>query len=502
MNSYHRYFEGRALILVSTNGGTSFDDTIAVHPLVGVNSSNPIDERVGFNISSIAGGKSSVVKFQFLFDGTFDDPGASGSGQGYYFWMIDDIEINELPKHELRWTQWNDSPENAAYFGPVSGLSSKLGIMAKKSSDNMDNTRGMEFDANAYNYGWGSLNNVELTVEIVDLGTNMVVASRTSAGDTNLMSGDIATYNTLNTFGNDWTPTANGNYGLVFTADADSASLVGDTIPFFVTEDLMSLDWNDFDNRLGTGTSLGDDGGAMASRIDIVDPVYLTNVWVGISNATVPGAIVEIEVYDTAGFDYQAGFPAQNLKGTSASYTITQQDVDDGFFEIPVTDAQGNPVYLNGDAYYISVVMYSNSGANPVFLRNGQTIVQHFAASIMYDAIDARWWSGFSGSLALNSPWIRARVTKSIGVNERMLEQAITVAPNPAVDFVNVAFENVEGSFDVSMTDITGRLMSTETVEVLGAMKHTIDVSNMPAGVYMLNVNNGKASVTYKITVQ
>ena len=498
-NSYHRYFEGRALVLVSTNGGTSFTDTIAVHPLVGVNSSNPIDERVGLNLSAIAGNQSNV-KIQFLFDGTFDDPGASGSGQGYYFWMIDDIEINELPKHALRFTEWNDSPANAAYFGPVSGLSSKLGIMAKRASDNMDNTRAIEFDANAFNYGWGTLNNVELNVDVIYNGT--LVGTYTSTGDTTLASGEIATYNTMNTFGNAYTPTATGTYGLVFRATSDSAEVIGDTIDFFVTEDLMSLDWGDFANRLGTGARLGDDGGAMASRIDITDPVYLTSVWVGISTASSPGATVEIEVYDTAGFDYVAGFPSSALKGASASYTLTQQDVDDGFFEIPVFDASNGPVYMNGDSYFISVVMYSNAGANPIYLANSTIIEQHFFAAIMYDAVDARWWSGFSGSLALNSPFIRARVTKSVGVAEQELESKVTIAPNPAVDFVNVNFTDIDGNFDVTMTDITGRVMVSQTVEVLGATQHTIDVSNLSAGVYMLNVNNGSASVTHKITVQ
>ena len=38
---------------------------------------------------------SSQLKMQFIYDGTVDN----GSGFGYYFWMIDDVQLIETPAY-------------------------------------------------------------------------------------------------------------------------------------------------------------------------------------------------------------------------------------------------------------------------------------------------------------------------------------------------------------------------------------------------------------------
>jgi len=498
-NSYHRYFEGRAIIAFSTDNGATWPDTLAAHPGIAVNAATATNAVVGLNISNIVGDMDSV-KLRFIFDGTYDDPGASGSGAGYYFWMIDDIEINGLPKHELRLTDWNGAPSFDMIFGPASG-SSKMGIVAK--NNNTDQTRDMEFDANAYNYGWGTLNNVKLQVSILDVN-NTLISTYTSTGSVNLMSGDTANYNTLNTYNNAFNPNAVGTYRALYKVYSDSATVYSDTINFYVTDSLMSSDMNDFDNRIGTA-NVGDDGSALATRMDLVDDVIMTGVWVGLSNTTVAGGTIEVEVYDTVGFDFIAGFPSANLKAASASYIITQGDIDNGYFQVPVSDGVNNFVMLSGPSYYVSVKMFSNAGANVIYLRNGQTLSQPATAKLMYYTLDPnatpRWYTGFTSDV-INSLWIRPIVSTGIGVAEDALKAAINVGPNPASDYVNVMFNDIEGDFTLTMTDVTGRVVSSETVNVLGAVNHTVNVSSLSAGVYMLNVNSGAASVTYKISVQ
>lgn len=501
-NSYHRYFEGRAIIAFSTDGGTTWPDTLAAHPGIAVNASTATNAIVGLNVTSIVAGEDSV-RLRFIFDGTYDDPGASGAGAGYYFWIIDDIEINELPKNEIRFTEWQGAPAQDIIFGPAAG-SSKMGIMTL--NNNTDQTRDIEFDANVYNYGWAPQSNVGLTVEVIDGNTNNVITSFSSTGAvSSLGSNDTADYNTLNTYGNPWTPTSTGWYRLVYKAVADSASAVSDTFNVYVTDSLMSNDFNTFDNRIGTA-NVGDDGSALATRIDLVQGATMTGVWIGLSNTSVAGGVIEVEVFDSTGFDYIAGYPTNALKATSPSaYTLTATDISNGFVQLPLTDGQFPYVTLPSGAYFVAVKMYSNSGASPVYLRNDQSVIQPAFSKLMYYTLDpnnpARWYTGFTSDV-VNGLWIRAKLSMGVGLEEDVLLNSVKVGPNPATSFVNVAFENIEGEFTLTLTDISGRTISVENVNVFGAANHTLSVEGLAAGVYMLNINNGKASITQKISVQ
>jgi hypothetical protein len=447
---------------------------------------------------SFLGGQDSV-RIRFIFDGTYDDPGASGSGMGYYFWNIDDIVVESLPKFEMRFTEWEGAPPQDILFGPAQG-SSKMGILTKNGLT--DQTRDIEFDCNIYNYGYGSVNNVQLTVDVLDAATGTLVSSFTSTGSVNLASGDTGTYNDLNTVGNPFKPVNVGTYDIVYKAVGDSVTAVSDTFSVFVTDSLMSNDFNVFDNSIGTSQQ-GDDGSAVANRLDLVQPAIMTGVWVGLSTATVAGATVEIEVFDTVGFDFLTGYPATALVATSLPYLITQDDIDNGFFQVPITDGTNQYVQLASGAYFVAVRMFSNGGTNLIAIANDQTFTQPSFSSIMYNTDDGRWYTGYTNSLTLNGLFIRGKLLATSGIGmEDMLNANIKVGPNPAADFINVNFEDLEGDFTLTLTDITGRVVSVEQVSIFGAGFHTLNVSELSAGVYMLNINNGSASVSHKISVQ
>lgn len=494
--SYHRYFEGRALIAFSTDGGTTWPDTLAAHLGIAVNAATATNAYVALNVSSIIGNQSNV-KLRFIYDGVYDDPAATGNG-GYYFWMIDDIELNDLPKHELRLTDWNGAPAIDMIFGPASG-SSKMGILCKNIG--IDEMRNMEFDANVYNYGFETQTNVKLTVDILD-GNNLLISSWTSTSDTVLNTSDTGTYNTLNTYGNPFLTTGVGDYRAVYKVHSDSTQVVSDTFNFYVTDTILGLDFNDFTNRVGT-PNISDDGSAIASRIDLVMPCVIKSVRVMLSNTTVAGGIVEVEVFDTTGFDFTAGFPATSLVAASTAYTITQADVTRRYFQVPVSDGINPYAELPGSSYFLSVKMFSNTGANPINIRNGQLINQPAFSSILYNSDESRWYSGFLDSKNLNAPHIRANISvHGIGVDEQKLRSSIKVGPNPASDFIYISFEDLEGIYTLNLSDITGRKISEQKVDILGNTQKSVSVQNLASGIYILNVTNGTANASYKISVQ
>ena len=505
LNSYYREYAARVFVAFSTDNGTTWPDSIELHTDIVINQRTSADAVIKSDVSEYIGGESQA-KMRFIFDGTL----SASSGSGYYYWMIDDIEINPLPTYELRFTDWNGAPAQDMVFGPAAG-STRLGHMALATAGTnaTDQTRDITFDANVYNYGSGSLNGVNLMVDIYSGGA--LVTSRMSLDSVDLNYRDTATWNDLNTYTNAWNPSSVGEYEVVYSISSDSAATIySDTIQVTVDPTQTSTDFNNISSSFGTENLAETDGIIYAPEIDLVQAAKATTLWVAFSSTTVAGGFIDVEIYDTAGLPVGisdpmdpfelVGVAAETWASTSAgAYEITADDIANGYAEIPLTDGTNPYVNLPAGSYSINMILYSNAGANPIQILNDET----FSTSgrrLMFVPGD-RWYGGFTSPI-FNAPFARLTFAPNIGVNEEALKASITVAPNPAVDYVNVSFEDLDGNFNLTMTDITGRVMVAETVEVLGATKHTVDVSSFPAGVYMLNVNNGTASVTYKVSVQ
>lgn len=73
----------------------------------------------------------------------------------------------------------------------------------------------------------------------------------------------------------------------------------------------------------------------------------------------------------------------------------------------------------------------------------------------------------------------------------------ISVYPNPASSTMNVDLSSdFEGQINFRITDLTGRTISVESINADGGeLHHTINVSNMAKGIYLLNIEgvNGKS---------
>jgi hypothetical protein len=79
-----------------------------------------------------------------------------------------------------------------------------------------------------------------------------------------------------------------------------------------------------------------------------------------------------------------------------------------------------------------------------------------------------------------------------------------SVYPNPVseVATVSVSLPEEVKSLEISMIDMQGRLVSTQSFEnASGVVEHEISVSNLKAGVYFVNVKGGAYSTTKKLVV-
>lgn len=493
------------LVLFSSDGGMTYPDTVLVD---GTLASNTVSDRnIKLNISNIVGGEDSV-RIQFAFNAL--EPIALTGGltaYGYYFWAIDDIVIQDLPPFELQFVDFNDAPAIDMIFGPATG-STNAGVMALSSAPGnpTDQTRDITFDCNVLNYGFKDVNDVQLKVDIFSAGA--LVSSRTS-GLVSITSGAVATWDSLNTYNNAWNPTAVGDYDVVYSALSDSAATIySDTVRVTVDPTELGLDFSVFDSDFGTEN--GDpDGQIYSSDIDLVQPGIATSLWIDFRNAdTYVGAQIEVAIYDTGAFDGTTFLPS-GLFGTSTAafgstisdaYTLTVDDSIAGVVEIPLTDGTNEFINLPAQGVSVNLTLFSNGGANHIQILNDRSF-STAGRRLMYVPSDATWYSGYTSNI-FNAPLMHIVFADNIGVEEKLLQTVVTVGPNPATDYVDVRFRDVEGNFELTMMNIAGQVVSKQNVEVFGATTQTVDVSSLPAGVYMLNINNGKASVTHKISVQ
>ncbi len=72
--------------------------------------------------------------------------------------------------------------------------------------------------------------------------------------------------------------------------------------------------------------------------------------------------------------------------------------------------------------------------------------------------------------------------------------EEFNVSPNPAKDFIQINFENIENNTSIELIDVVGKKVKTEKL----MNKNTLlDISDLNNGLYILNINNG---VTIKST--
>jgi hypothetical protein len=496
---YYRRFAGPAgsqavpatYVDFSVDGGATFPYSVTLNSSIAVNSSTATNDVVNIIAGSYIGGQDSV-KIRFRFDGD------------YYFWCIDDIQIVGTPANRMSFTEWQGAPAQDIIYGPSTSGSSRMGHMTLKQA------RGISFDANAVNSGTAAQSNVKLMVKVLDeLGT--VIQTVSSATKSVLNAGDTATFNDLNTYATAWTPSANAEYQLIYNLLSDSVSIFSDTTSLFVTDSTMSMDFGSWDNSIGasTNTTQWGDGSQMYNRHDLVDDELLFGAKVYLGSTTVAGGILELSVYDSSAYGGNTSGWDVNKLVAYGQKVLDAQDVSQGFVRFDFTDASsGRGVDLDQSkgAYMYNLTMYDNQGVNTLLVRNDQTWGKVGGSGGMYLAALGNWYSGYSGSRSLNNLWIRgincpatnAAACMSIGMDEESVN-AITFSPNPASDYVSIDFGLSVGNYDVSIMDLTGKVLKSEKIRAAADVK--LNISDLNVGMYLVRIQKGKYVKTSKLSV-
>jgi hypothetical protein len=81
---------------------------------------------------------------------------------------------------------------------------------------------------------------------------------------------------------------------------------------------------------------------------------------------------------------------------------------------------------------------------------------------------------------------------------------AIRISPNPAKDVAYISFDNsvFQNNVTLTVSDMTGRSIQQNKVHLdMGANNIQLNLENISAGMYLVNITNGKESATQKIVL-
>lgn len=513
--SYARRFQAGFFVAFSTDGGSTYIDTIEFYPedAVGVNEASANADVAVANVSSTVGGQDSVV-MQFIFDGTR----SNANGSGYYFWQIDDIELRDPPRNQLFFTTFNGAaPQDIIYNGDP--FHAKYGIM------HVDQVVPVEFDANLYNYGTATQTNVNLEVEIWDAAGPTLVTTVSATGCASVPSGDTCDFNDLAT--SSWTPPAQpASYILVYKGISDSISSASttttDTFNLFVSDGLYSTDRNEVSNFVGTNSAnppIQNIGVRFSLENKDADTLanlnFLEGVNVYFSSLTDSTASIEFAIWDTVGFEFNSGFPAgtQAIKRFFFTLDGSAPGNTSYFFPFGTEDSiydnatqtwndTMRPYALPTGTYFITMTMLPNATDGVVRLANDATFEQ-FGNSTIMQLNDGNWYSGFNSS-TYEAPFMRLEVGAqpvwNIGVKETD-RSAFSVYPNPTLGRGNIRFDQA-GSYDIHVMDMVGNQVRSLSRTVNANEEVQLNLSDLPSGVYLVNIQGESIDKTVKLTIE
>lgn len=487
---YYRRFAGPGAVqtvpatylLFSRNGGTTWSDTLMINSNIAVNAATTNPAVIRVNVSSQIGNNDSV-KVAFLFDGDF------------YVWMIDDVKLTEIANNDLAITNTVMLPDTA------NGRTLEYGTLP------IQNKTPLTFQARVRNNGKVAQPNVRLNVTVADTLNNTLFTAASAQ-----LASLAAFTDTLLTVTTNY-PATNVIYTRInYTTTSDST----DATPadnaavrqLSVTDSVFSpaVAVPATQGIVGTGqfgTPAAQDVG-LANLFEIVNEDTVTSATARLNvTGTTPtqaGALVQFSIRTP---DAASGFPgdATTIVVESDIYTVTQEDVDNGFIRVDFPAELGglpqNRILTPGD-YWLQADLYSNNGTNRVRFLDDLTFTQPFFTSMLFTT---QW---FSNGNALRMSLNMADIASNVSVNELNKNLKLNVYPNPAKNILNLAVsaDASLGRISYQVMDIAGRIVSSEAT-VINSNNEVIpvDISTLQNGVYSIVVKTSKGYNTSRFVV-
>jgi len=460
---YHRVFRDSLFLETSLDNFATVAGRYPIQENLGVGNSSPNPEYISVNVSASSGNQSAVY-FRFHYEGEWD-----------YATMIDDVNFSETPDNEL---SFSDETFGGWWLGyQVTG---DLGTDFTMYPMSQAIANPYRLEGVVRNSGVQTQNNVTMHVDVVDENGSTTALTSSSVS---LTTGETDTLATTSTF----LPPNMGLYNMSFWATSDSFpttdTLTRSTI---VTDTVygMDYDWN-FDGANASGyayLSRPSCGQVLANAFDIYANATLTSISFHVSDQSVAGGDVTVQLYETDG---------QIFLEESDSYTLQQSDIGN-WVTIPLL----SPYPLFAGTSYLAGVLGTQHPTDTVGVSSSGN--DHTSGYIQDNGCDIGT-SGFGAWYTSDARLIRMNFGTVSAVNDILLNSGFIVYPNPSNGIFTIDNQNNE-TYSVSVTDIIGKVVYNSIITNL--TNKSIDLSKVESGVYSIEFENDGNSFVQKIIIE
>ena len=418
-------------------------------------SSNP--EVTSINISSVAGNQSTVyIRFGWV--------------ARCYYWMIDDIKIVETDPNRL---EISDHTYGGWWLGYQ--ITGDIGIDYTFNPMNQANQNPYRMEAVVQNNGASAQTNTKLNTLITDeFGSVITNAS------SNTITSMVNAYDTLATNTN-FSPTNYGYHEISFWASSDSFVSTDTLVRGTVVSDTVyavDYDWNSDGANAGNGYFLGRScgGQVLANAFDIYENTTLTSISFHVNDNSVPGAELNVELYETDGQIYLE---------ESDSYVLTAADID-SWVTLPLL----NPYPLFAGTSYMAAV---RGRQHPLDTSLISSTTNPNTSRYLQDNCGAGTWYTVSKALL-----IRMNFGTVNSTNEE-LKLNYNIYPNPSDGKFTI--DNLTNdTYDLIVNNIYGQQVLLE--KQINNVKKEIDLSFLSKGIYIIEIKNDNNNFTHKLLLE
>ena len=418
-------------------------------------SSNP--EFTSINISSVAGNQPTVyIRFGWV--------------ARCYYWMIDDIKIVETDPNRL---EISDHTYGGWWLGYQ--LTGDIGIDYTFNPMNQANHNPYRMEAVVQNNGASAQTNTRLKTMQSDAAGSII--GYTSS---NPITSTVNAYDTLAT-SDDFSPTNYGYHEFSFWASSDSFPSTDTLVRGSVVTDTVygvDYDWNSDGTNAGNGFFLGRScgGQVLANAFDIYKNTTLTSISFHVNDKSVPGAELNVELYETDGQIYLE---------ESDSYVLTAADID-SWVTLPLI----NPYPLFAGTSYMAAV---RGRQHPLDTSLISSTTNPNTSRYLQDNCGAGTWYTVSKALL-----IRMNFGTVNSVNEEF-KLNYNVYPNPSNGKFTI--DNLTNdTYDLIVNNIFGQQVLEEK-QIINVKKE-IDLSLFSSGIYIIEIKNKNNNFTHKLLLE
>ena len=490
--SMRRFQTNAFAIHVTTDGGATFTEfPIDFNNNYPVNAGSINGQQLTVDVSSAMGNQESV-QFKFVYNAN------------YYFWTIDDVAVIETPAVDLQVI-------DIFYPFPAANI-----------PDHMMNADTLDFAFDFWNGGIEDLADATATVEILDENDEVVMGYSQSTGM-------VAAGDTLEFVFDDVLLPADvqsslgqGTYTIVY--DVQPVDVVdpfpsdnGAAETFAVTEDLYDLT-----QTIITANSFN--GGIYAAGVvirtgDLPDGMeYFTTtaLFNGATNSgTIANSIGNVALFevDQEGEEIDSIFTnlAWGINGDHENlelvgFTFFNAEGVENFADIPTdllsTETEEVGVVLDNNQTYCLSYMWDITNEGETVFSSTSDLIDYFQPVNLVHIPDQGWFF-VAEELAWYMPLIiEARLVDNTEITE-LDENAVSVYPNPAINFTTVDLEFKEATdAAIILRDARGSYISTTSVFGVTKQQVEINVSDLPAGTYSFEVTTTNNERTVKSFVK